>query len=80
MSYTIAKKLVLARAILKKPKLLILEDPLDRFNAAETNEIIEYLTDKERPWGLIVVSSNNTWDKMCTELINLDRGVIKFKK
>lgn len=80
MSYTIAKKLVLARAILKKPKLLILEDPLDRFNAAETNSIINYLTDKERPWGLIVVSSNSVWKEQCTELINLDRGVIKFKK
>lgn len=80
MSYTISKKLVLARAILKRPKLLILEDALDRFHQAETNTIIEYLSHKDRPWGLIVVSSNSAWAEKCTELINLDRGTIKYKR
>ncbi|UKM63550.1 ATP-binding cassette domain-containing protein [Flavobacteriaceae bacterium GSB9] len=80
LSFTISKKLVLARAILKNPKLLILEDALDRFNQAETNTIIDYLTHKDRPWGLIVVSSNDAWIDKCNELINLDRGTIKFKR
>ncbi|XCF07654.1 ATP-binding cassette domain-containing protein [Tamlana crocina] len=80
MSYTISKKLVLARAIIKKPKLLILEDALDRFHQAETNTIIDYLSHKDRPWGLIVVSSSSAWIDKCTELINLDRGTIKFKR
>ena len=80
MSFTISKKLVLARAMLKVPKLLILEDALDRFNQAETDTIINYLTHKDRPWGLIVVSSSSAWIDKCNELINLDRGVIKFKR
>ena len=41
MSYTITKKLVLARAIVKQPKILILEDALDQFNTEETNRIID---------------------------------------
>ncbi|TCP25921.1 ABC-type bacteriocin/lantibiotic exporter with double-glycine peptidase domain [Tenacibaculum skagerrakense] len=79
IAYTIAKKLILARAIVKKPKLLILEDPLDQFQQEETKEIINYLTSKERPWSLIVVSSNPNWKKQCNKLITLEKGQIKQK-
>ncbi len=77
MSYTLSKKIVLARAILKAPKVLILEDALDRFNPVETNTIIGYLTAKERPWALIVVSSNDAWLNKCDRVITLDHGKIK---
>ncbi len=79
MSHTISKKIVLARAILKTPKILILEDALDRFNQTETNAIINYLTHKDRPWALIVVSSNNSWTNKCNEIITLDKGFVKTK-
>lgn len=77
MSHTVSKKLVLARAILKNPKLLILEDALDRFNPTETNSIIDYLTHQDRPWALIVVSGGNGWKTKCKEIIQLDKGEIK---
>ncbi|MGA1226156.1 MAG: peptidase domain-containing ABC transporter [Tamlana sp.] len=77
MSHTVSKKLVLARAILKKPKLLILEDALDRFNPTETNSIINYLTDKSKPWALVVVSGSDSWKTQCTETIKLVKGTIK---
>ena len=77
MSHTVSKKLVLARAILKKPKVLILEDALDRFNITETNAIISYLTDEKRPWALIVVSGNDAWKKKCNKIVHLENGFIK---
>jgi ABC-type bacteriocin/lantibiotic exporter with double-glycine peptidase domain len=77
MSYTIAKKIILARAIIKQPKILILEDPLDQFNLNETVKIISYLTDSKRPWALIVVSSKKSWKKKCTQIITLKKGEIK---
>ena len=76
MSHTISKKLILARAILKKPKILILEDALDRFNPTETNAIIDYITHKDRPWALIVVSGSDSWKNKCSEVIELDKGRI----
>ncbi|GGD24312.1 peptidase domain-containing ABC transporter [Hyunsoonleella pacifica] len=78
LSYTLSKKLVLARAILKSPKILILEDALDRFNKKETSAIIEYLTDSSKPWGLVVVSSSSAWINKCTEIITLEKGSIKI--
>ncbi|UAM99929.1 ATP-binding cassette domain-containing protein [Polaribacter litorisediminis] len=77
MSYTIAKKLILARAIIKQPKVMILEDPLDQFNLDETLRIISYLTDPKRPWALIVVSSRKSWRTQCSQTITLEKGEIK---
>ncbi|GAA3582211.1 peptidase domain-containing ABC transporter [Snuella lapsa] len=81
LSYTIAKKLVLARAIVKKPKVLILEDALDQFNKEETNKIIDFLISPEHPWALVVVSSNERWQTHCNDIITLENGYIKdYKK
>ncbi|MGJ8745731.1 peptidase domain-containing ABC transporter [Polaribacter sp.] len=80
MSFTIAKKLILARAIIKQPKIMILEDPLDQFNLEETIRIISYLTDVKRPWALIVVSSKKSWRTQCNKTITLEMGEIKSIK
>ena len=79
MSYTLSKKIVLARAILKEPKVLILEDALDRFNRSETKAIVEYLSHKDRPWALVVVSFSSIWTDKCKDIITLEKGKIKSK-
>jgi ABC-type transport system involved in cytochrome bd biosynthesis fused ATPase/permease subunit len=76
ISYTVSKKIILARAIVKKPKLLILEDALDQFNIQETNTIIDFLTDKSNAWGVIVISNNKYWTQKCTEIKTLSNGKI----
>ncbi|MCA0153999.1 peptidase domain-containing ABC transporter [Winogradskyella vincentii] len=76
ISFTVAKKIVLARAIVSKPKLLILEDPLEHFEPAEVDRIIQFLTDSSNPWALVVVSISNDWSKNCTQVITLKKGEI----
>lgn len=80
ISFTVAKKLILARAIIKEPKLMILEDPLDQFNLDETSRIIDFLTDENKPWSLIVVSSKKSWKMKCNQIITLEKGEIKSIK
>ncbi len=79
MSFTITKKIVLARAILKKPKLLILEDALDQFSEQDTKSIIDFLCKPTNSWALVVVSSNAYWKTYCKEVINLKEGSIQSK-
>jgi len=79
MSYTLSKKIVLARAILKEPKVLILEDALDRFNRSETKAIVDYLSHPDRPWALVVVSFSSVWVNKCSDIITLEKGQIKSK-
>lgn len=79
LSYTISKKIILARAILKQPKLLILEDALDQFNAEESREIIDYLCDDGHSWALVVVSNDEYWKQYSDQIIELKEGSIQSK-
>ncbi len=74
---TISKKIVLARSIVRKPKLLILKDPLDHFEAKEANEIMSFLTAPDRTWALVVVSQNSGWKGKCGRIITIENGKIK---
>ncbi len=76
LSSTVSKKIVLARSILKKPKILLLKDPLEQFEIQEAQRIMEFLTDKSNPWALVVVSYNMEWKTKCTRIINLEEGKI----
>lgn len=73
---SIAKKIVLARAILKRPKLLILENPLEQLEEQDTQNIITYLCNASHKWSIIVVSNNNTWKTQCNKQITLHNGNI----
>ena len=77
IAYTVAKKIILARAIIKNPKLLILEDPLDQFSMEEAANIITYITDPIHNLSLIVVSANKQWESSCNTIVNLDNGKIQ---
>ena len=80
ISYTVSKKIVLARSIVTKPHLLILKDPLDQFDDQEVSRIIDFLTDESNPWSLVVVSQNSRWIKRCGRIINIDNGKIVSEK
>lgn len=77
--YTVAKKIVLARSIIRKPKLLILKDPLDHFSETEAQKLMSFLADKDHPWTLVVVSQNPKWKQFCANHILVKNGrVIKI--
>ena len=76
MPFTVSKKIILARAILKKPMLLLLEEPLEHFQEDDTKRIIEYITAPEHPWSVVVVSYNPKWQDGCLQVINLSKGEI----
>ena len=74
--FTVSKRILLARAILHEPKLLILKDPLEYFDDNEAESIIKYLVAPERKWALLVSSNNPLWEKNCSKTIALEDGVI----
>ncbi|MDT0538367.1 MULTISPECIES: peptidase domain-containing ABC transporter [Croceitalea] len=78
--YTISKKIVLARSIVRKPKLLVLKDPLDQFNDNEANDIMNFLSDSTNGWALIIVSENKKWSQRCGRIITMDAGQIVNEK
>jgi len=77
---TISKRILLARAIINEPKLLLLKDPLDHFEQEEAQRIMTYLSDPKHPWALIVVSRNEFWKKVCNQTITLNQKNINTNK
>jgi len=73
---TISKRILMARAILHEPKLLILKDPLEYFEDEEAKRIIKYLVSPERNWALMVSSNNPMWKQNCTRTVVLNNGII----
>lgn len=79
-SYNTAKKIILLRALLKKPKVLLLEDSLDQCSALETKNIIDYLCQRKHPWSIVVVSNNPIWEAHCDQIVELISGTPKIVK
>ncbi|WP_147678733.1 peptidase domain-containing ABC transporter [Algibacter pacificus] len=80
IAYTTSKKIILARALVKQPKLLILENPLEHFDKDEATKIMNMLVSPEQPWSLVVVSNNDQWETKCNKQIALKKGVIINKR
>ena len=76
LSSTDTKKILLARAILKQPNVLLLEDPLDDLTLKETRRIIDYLCLPKHQWSIVVVSNNPYWEEKCHQTLTLSEGKI----
>ena len=74
VSYTVSRKIVLARSLLKDPKLIVLRDPLDQFDEGDTERIINYLTDPDKGWTLVVVSNHPAWQTKLDNVLTLQDG------
>ena len=70
---SIENKILLARAIVNNPKLLILEDPLDHVLPDEKIEIIKkVMSNKE--WTVIVSAVDPVWSKHVDIEIQIEKG------
>lgn len=69
-------KIILARAIVGNPTLLLLEDPLDHVPAIEKELIIQKLTASKTPWSIIVTAVDTLWDRYIDHNIHLDNGKV----
>ena len=76
LSSSNAQKILLARSVVNKPKILFYEDALDRMDADVAKEIIDFLTSSENKWTLIVSSKNPYWKEKCTRKITMEEGKI----
>jgi len=74
--HTISKRIEIAAAIIKKPKLLLLKDALEEFDAEEATKIIEFLIAPDKPWALIVASRSVRWNNKCNKIITVKDGIL----
>lgn len=76
LSSSNAQKIVLARSIINKPKILFFEDPFDKMDAEIAEQIIDFITSDTNKWTVIVSSKNKYWKQKCTRKIVMKDGKI----
>jgi ABC-type bacteriocin/lantibiotic exporter with double-glycine peptidase domain len=76
VSGTVRKKIVLARALSSKPKLLLFEDHIQSIPAYERKSIYDHLLDKENPFSVLAISMNRELLTRCDRVIVLKEGKI----
>ncbi|SDS37040.1 peptidase domain-containing ABC transporter [Christiangramia echinicola] len=72
--YSVARKIILARSIVRKPSLLILNDPLDQLDPDEEYKILEFIFSPENNWSVIVTSKDAKWKKYCDRILHIEQG------
>lgn len=55
---SIIQKLLIARSIADKPKLLLLEDTFEHLEEQDRHKVIRFLTGKENGWSILAISSD----------------------
>lgn len=76
LSSSVAQKIILARSIISKPKILFFEDALDKMDEDVAREVIDFLTSGSNSWTLIVSSKNDYWKTKCNRTITMSDGKI----
>lgn len=72
----IIDKLVLARSIVDKPKLLLVKDAFASIDKKTREHIMNFLTSRENNWTLIVASKDSLWEQKVDRIILAEQGIL----
>ncbi len=75
---SVIKKMILARAIVDHPHLVVTEPLLNNMSLEDKNTMIDLLAGKDKPWTLVAVSRSIQFAGVCDRVIVLDKGIIIF--
>jgi len=76
LSSGIIHKIVLARAIAERPKILLLEDSLTNLDQTERKNIYSNILNKSNGWTVIMTSNDPMIASECDSTIELENGCI----
>lgn len=72
LSIAQAHRMVLARAIVGSPRLILVDETLDDLDEASREIALEVLLRKDAPWTLILATHDGNLAKRCETIISLD--------
>lgn len=67
-----ANRIALARAIVGKPNLLLIDETLDELDDESREVALQVLLDKKAPWTLIIATHDSDIAKRCEKVISID--------
>jgi ABC-type bacteriocin/lantibiotic exporter with double-glycine peptidase domain len=76
VSRSLTQRIIIARSIVNRPKLLLFEVQFNLIEEETRNKIIDFITNKQNNWTLICVSTNEYLKSSCDEVITLSNGQV----
>jgi len=76
LTRSVIQKIMIARAIISRPKILFLEEPTISMDPIAAKQIIDFLVSPENDWTVIVSSIDEYWIKACSREIDMNNGEI----
>lgn len=76
LTRSVIQKILIARAIISRPKVLFLEEPTISMDPSTSKQIIDFLVSPENSWTIIVSSIDEYWKKACNREIDMNNGEI----
>lgn len=76
LSSSIKRKMLLARSLVKKPKLLVLEDFMTNLDYDDCECIIDFIVGKKHAWTVFAISNDPIIAKRCDRILILKEGEI----
>lgn len=71
---SLVKRVILSRCLASRPRLLLIEDDLAMFDAADRDTLLRELTAREAPWTLVLVSNDPAVQARCERHVHLAGG------
>ena len=74
---SVVKKLLIARSIVDKPRLLLLENSFEEMNHDDKTSITKFLLEKSNKWTIIFVSKDEDIMRSSDKVVIMESGSIK---
>lgn len=71
-------KILVARAVVAQPNLLVMEEPLAGLNFKDRLRIAQFLADKSQSWTLVCVTEDPVLAALCNRVMILKEGEVAF--
>lgn len=76
LSRSVIQKIVIARAIVDRPKLLLFEYTFEHIDLEDKAKIVDFLVDKQHPWTIVASSKDKLLAEKFDRVVLMDQGTI----
>ncbi len=73
---SVIQKLLLARTIADRPKLILLEDAFEHIQIKERQRIIDFLLSKKNRWTIVAVSGDEYLTNKSDRIVTMEEGTV----
>lgn len=80
LARTVIRRIILARSIAHRPRIVVLDDFLEAFSPDERAALIEACAGADVPWTLVAVSHERAFRERATVHVQMDHGRAEAKR